>query len=258
MNLTSYISERLKTKKVLLMTHAVVGCPSLEANWTMLEMMQKAGVDLVELQFPFSEPSADGPVFVKANQVALENGIQRQDYFDFLKKASETFDFPLIMMSYYNPIFMMGNQEACQRLKDHGGSGFIIPDLPIDEYGELSQELEKCGLDSIRLCSPTNTDQRLHEIFEGATGFVYCVARKGVTGTKTELNQSVDAFIARCRAESDVPLALGFGLSKPEDIQALHGKVEIAIIGSAMLKLWENQGETAFQEHLHQLVASCH
>lgn len=256
MNLTDTIQERLKQKNILLMTHAVVGYPSLEDNWTMLEMMQEAGVDLVELQMPFTEPSADGPTFVKANQQALKNGVRRKDYFAFMKKATEAFDFPILMMSYYNPVFVMGHQAFCQQLKETGGDGFILPDLPVEEFGDLFQHSQSLDLSPILLCAPTNTPERLGEIASHGSGFLYCVARKGVTGAKTQLDQSL-GFISRCREVSKLPLALGFGLSSGEDIQQLHGKVEIAIVGSALLRSWQENGPQGYQHHLTGLVESC-
>ena len=256
MTLTDYIQARLQQKKILLMTHAVVGYPSLEDNWAMLEMMQNAGVDLVELQFPFTEPSADGPAFVKANQQALKNGVRRHDYFEFMKKASEAFDFPMLMISYYNPVFVMGHHAFCQQLHATGGDGFILPDLPVEEYGDLFDHSQSLDLSPILLCTPTTTPERLHEIASHGSGFLYCVARKGVTGVKTHLDQSLD-FIARCRDVSELPLALGFGLSSGEDIQHLQGKVEIAIVGSALLRSWQENGPQGYQHHLAGLVESC-
>ena len=128
MNLTEYLNNRLKKHKILLMTHAVVGYPSLEENWKMLEAMGEADVDLVELQMPFSEPSADGPLFVKANQDALRNGVRWKDYFDLMKSASERFNFPVLMMNYCNTAFSMGFEAYCSIIRIHGGKGFIIPD----------------------------------------------------------------------------------------------------------------------------------
>lgn len=257
MKLNDYIAERLKNKKILLMTHAVVGYPSLDDNWKMLEMMAEAGVDLVELQMPFTEPSADGPTFARVNQLALEKGIVIKDYFDFMTKASQAFDFPILMMSYYNPIYMLGHQKACDQVKRAGGAGFIIPDLPVEEYGDFSQYLADSELASVALCSPTNTDERLEQIFDAASDFIYCVARRGVTGAKTEMDSAVLSFLERCRSKTDLPLSVGFGLSSAEDVKALHGAAEIAIVGSAMFNLWEKQGQEAFQQRLHELVAAC-
>jgi len=249
MNLNEYLNKRLKKHKILLMTHAVVGYPSLEENWKMLKVMGEADVDVVELQMPFSEPSADGPLFVKANQDALRNGVRWKDYFDLMKSASERFNFPVLMMNYCNTAFSMGFESYCSNIRIHGGEGFIIPDLPLEEFGELF-ELSR----DHELCTPTNSDERLQKICENGSGFIYCVARKGVTGQNTELDRHVDDFLCRCRKYSNLPLALGFGLSKPEDLRQLQGKAAIAIVGSALLKTWETIGEHGYRKHLISLA----
>ena len=253
-SLETYIRERLQQRKLLLMTHAVVGYPSLEASWQMLEIMQEAGVDLVELQMPFSEPIADGPLFVKANEGALRNGIRWQDYFGLLKRASDAFDFPVLMMGYCNTAFRMGYAAFCERLRASGGSGYIIPDLPVEEFGELWEPSAAHPLSPIMLCTPTSTDERLQEICERANGFVYCVARKGVTGKATALDVGVTKFLQRCRKFTSVPLGLGFGLSQPEHLKTLHGHVEMAIVGSALLRSWEEGGAEQYRTHLMQLA----
>ena len=137
MQLTDYLRKRLEERKILLMTHAIAGYPSLEDNWKMLKAMGDAGVDVVELQMPFSEPTADGPLFVKANQDALRNGIKLQDYFNLMQRASDSFEFPVIMMGYCNTAYKMGFQGFCNNLTRNGGKGFIIPDLPFEEFGQL-------------------------------------------------------------------------------------------------------------------------
>ena len=254
MQLIDYLRKRLEKRKILLMTHAVVGYPSLEDNWTMLEAMRDADVDLVELQMPFSEPTADGPLFVKANQEALRNGIKLKDYFKLMKRASDSFEFPVLMMGYCNTAFTMGFQVFCESLSMNGGKGFIIPDLPFEECGELFDHSLKFDLDQIMLCTPTNKKERLRKICSQGRGFIYCVARKGVTGKSTVLEQSTVDFLLQCRQFSDLPLALGFGLSKPEELNMLKGKAEIAIVGTALLKTWKNDGESAYKRHLNSLA----
>ena len=267
MNLTNYLKNRLdplyagtenseSKRKILLMTHLVVGYPSLEANWKMLEAMGEADVDLVELQMPFSEPSADGPLFVKANQQAILNGIRWHEYFDLMKRASKHFDYPVLMMGYCNTAFTMGFTNYCVNIRKNGGEGFIIPDLPMEEYGDLFEQSRHHELDPIMLCTPTNTDERLRKICGHGSGFIYCVARKGVTGKNTELGKSAENFLQKCRLYTDLPLALGFGLSQEEDLNRLHGKAEIAIVGSALLKTWEAEGEKGYRKHLMSLAAA--
>ena len=252
-NLEVYIHEQLASRRILLMTHVIVGYPSLDANWQMLEIMQEVGVDMVELQMPFSEPVADGSSFARANQLALKRGIHLDQYFDFMRRATGKFDFPHLMMGYYNVVFRLGHQAFCARLKESGGAGFILPDLPFEEYGDLFALSAECDLCPVLLMTPTNTPARLAKIGEHARGFVYAVARKGVTGKKTELDQEVSALIERCRQAVDLPLALGFGLRSGDDLRLLHDRVEIAIVGTALLDKWEEGGVEGYREFLKEL-----
>jgi len=260
MLLKNYISERkqaLETsdRKVLVMTHVVCGYPSFEDNWKELEIMQDFGVDLVELQFPFSEPSADGPLFVKANQHAIADGVHVEDCFAFMQKVSEAFSFKVVMMGYYNTVFKTGHRNFLSRLKDAGGIGFILPDLPIEEAGELHQIARELQLSPIMLMTPTNSNQRLQQLATAADGFVYTVARKGVTGSNTNMNHDVLEFIHRCREFTDVPLAVGFGVSARDDIEFIGKHADIAVIGTAALKAWERNGEQGLKEFFTQLFA---
>lgn len=257
MNLEEYLRNRLKKRPLLLMTHAVVGYPSLEDNWEMLQIMHKEGVDLIELQLPFSEPIADGPLFLKANQHALQNGIRQGQYFELMQRASERFDFPILMMGYYNSAFVLGHRPFCETLAQAGGKGFILPDLPIEEYADLLDIADNMQLAPVQLCTPTNTPERIEKIVAQGRGFIYCVARKGVTGTRTVLDQATYEFIQLCRKATTLPLALGFGLTRGEDLDDLHGKVEIAIVGTALLKSWENGGAKEYTRHLRELIHHC-
>jgi len=254
--LETYIKEKLSHQSVLLMTHTVVGYPSLDDNWRMLECMAAAGVSLVELQMPFSEPIADGPVFVRANQLALERGLHWDDYFDFMKRAEQVFAFPVLYMGYYNPVFCMGDADFCRRLRDAGGQGYIIADLPPEQAVALDTRARGEGLDPIHLMTPNNTDERLREIAANASGFIYCVARKGVTGRRTQLDESMVDYLERCRAATDLPIALGFGIKTPEDIGLLKGQADIAIVGTACLEVWESKGAQGYLEFLKSLVAA--
>ena len=255
MNLQAYIEERLAERKVLLMTHLIAGFPSLKANWRMLEIMAEVGVDLVELQMPFSEPIADGPTFAKANQQALESGLALDQYFDLMQRATAAFPFPHLMMGYYNTAFRLGHGPFCRRLAASGAGGFILPDLPIEEYGDLWTASAECEQTPILLMTPTNTEQRLRQISTRAQAFVYAVARKGVTGRQTALDAGLYRFIARCRAVTDLPLGIGFGLRSREDVRQLQGRAEIGIVGSVLLETWEREGEAGYAALLRALAA---
>jgi tryptophan synthase alpha chain len=238
------------------MAHAVAGYPSVEDNKRMLEAMEEAGVDLVELQLPFSEPIADGPVFVKANQEAILSGMRREPYFDLLSWAARNCTFPVLFMGYYNSAFRMGETAFCERLAEAGAKGFILADLPPEEGRGLAAAARRRGLDPVLIMTPASPPGRLREIGELASGFVYCVARKGVTGRKTEVSGDVQDFLERARVATPLPLGLGFGLKAPEDVRALRGKADIAIVGTACLEAWERGGPQGYRRFLGGLVAA--
>ncbi|MBT3345068.1 MAG: tryptophan synthase subunit alpha [Gemmatimonadetes bacterium] len=255
--LETQVRDRLATdeRRLLLMTHVIVGYPSLEANRKMLALMGEADVDLVELQMPFSEPVADGPTFVRANQEALANGLRLDDYFDFFEEAGQLCSCPRLMMGYYNTVYRLGHEQFCQRLAQAGGAGFILPDLPIEEFGDLFDLSQRQALDPIMLMTPTNTEQRLQQIGDHARGFVYTVARKGVTGSRTKMEEGgVFDLLKRCRAATSLPLALGFGLSTGDDLRLLYdSQAKIGIVGSALLQAWEEGGESGYARLLAEL-----
>jgi tryptophan synthase alpha chain len=147
MRLSEFIHQRHQQRKPLLMTHVVCGYPSFEDNWRALEIMAEFGADIVELQFPFSEPSADGPLFVKANQESLARGTTVDQCVDFMHRVTEHFPFRVLMMGYYNTAFKMGHRRYVERLAAAGAAGFILPDLPIEEAAELHQLASGHGLD---------------------------------------------------------------------------------------------------------------
>ncbi|MFT5573075.1 MAG: tryptophan synthase alpha chain [Cryomorphaceae bacterium] len=259
MQLNNYLTVRKaelanSTRSTMIMTHVVCGYPSFEANWKELEIMQEYGVDLVELQFPFSEPSADGPLFVKANQEAIDRGVHVDDCFAFMQKVTQHFSFKVIMVGYYNTVFKTGHEEFLQRLKEAGGYGFIVPDLPVEEASELHKIAARLDLSPIILMTPTNSDARLKELASYADGFIYTVARKGVTGSNTNMNQDVADFIKRCRQVTDLPLAVGFGVSNADDIAFIGQHADIAVIGTAALQAWETEQEAGLRAFFEQLL----
>jgi len=259
MALNQYLAERKEAlsqtnRPAMIMTHVVCGYPSFEDNWKELEIMQEFGVDLVELQFPFSEPSADGPLFVKANQEAISNGVHVEDCFAFMEKVTNHFSFKVVMMGYFNTVFKTGQNKFMKRLKEAGGEGFILPDLPINEAAELHELAKELDLSPVVLMTPTNTDERLAELAACADGFIYTVARKGVTGSNTNMNDEVSSFIDRCRKFTDVPLAVGFGVSEAKDVEFIGQHADIAVIGTAALKAWEHGKEESLRAFFKQLL----
>ena len=254
MGLEAYINERKQQKELLVMAHVVCGYPSFEENMQELEIMAEAGVDLVELQFPFSEPSADGPLFVKANEMSLEAGTTVDQCFDFMKKVVDRFPFKVLMMGYYNTAFKMGEETFIQRLKGAGAVGYILPDLPVEEAGNLHRLSAEAGVEPIILMIPTSSDKRMAALGAAASGFVYAVARKGVTGSKTTMDDDVAELVRRCREHAGIPVGVGFGISKKEDMDFLRGTADIAIVGTAALKTWEESGADGLRRFFGELM----
>jgi tryptophan synthase alpha chain len=252
--LEDYIRSRRKAKKILLMTHIVIGYPSLEASFEIVRTMVAAGVDLMELQIPFSEPIADGPVILKANQQALANGITVDQCLDFGRRAARQFPIPFLYMTYYNILFKHGVGRFADGIKDAGLHGAIVPDLPPEEAGDYLEAMGRHALSPIFIYSPTTSDARMKTIARVADGFVYCVDRKGVTGDQTEFSRQIGDYLGRCRAATTLPLALGFGVKDKADVEFLTGKADIAVIGSQTLRVVEDAGVQAMEQFIRQVV----
>ncbi len=244
--LQSDLNLRLQKKPILLMTHLVLGYPSLQTNHEVIRQMAENGVDCIELQIPFSEPMADGPVIVKANQDALKGGIKVEECLQFAAEMVKEFpQVNFLFMAYYNIVFKYGLEAFVSRAEKMGVKGFIIPDLPPEEGREyLAQSREK-NMSAIMFFTPTSTDQRMHEVAGKGDGFIYCVARRGVTGKQTKMNDNLAGYLKRCREASPLPLAVGFGISTREDVAMLEGKADMAVIGTATIKLVDEHGTDA-------------
>lgn len=252
--LESYIKERRKTKEILLMTHIVMGYPSFDAAYDIVGQMVAAGVDLMELQIPFSEPMADGPVILKANQQALEKGSTVQKCFDFARRVARAFPIPFVFMSYANIPYKYGMEAFSDQMARINLKGAIVPDLPPEEGGDYIRAMEKNHLDPIYIFSPETSDTRLAYLASFASGFVYCLARKGVTGKQTTFSDDLAAYLSRCRRATDLPLAVGFGVKERADIDYLKGKADIAVIGSQTIRIVEEKGPAAAGAFIRSLL----
>ena len=235
------------------MTHIVVGYPSFEASLQIVDAMVEAGVDLMELQIPFSEPMADGPVIVAANQRALAQGSTVERCLEFAATVTRRHGIPFLFMSYYNVLFRAGVAAFADRMKAAGIAGAIVPDLPPEEAGEYLPAMKRAGLAPIFIYAPSTSDERMRTIADQSRGFIYCVARKGVTGVHTTFSADLDAYLARCRAATQLPLAVGFGVQDAADVDFLRGKVDIAVVGSATLRLVDDKGVGAVGEFVRKL-----
>ncbi len=252
--LEAYIRDRLKQKDLLLMTHIVLGYPDFDSSLRVVEEMIEAGVDLMELQIPFSEPMADGPVILKANSDALDHGARVDQSLELAAKITERFDIPFLFMTYYNILFRNGVGPFVDRMKEIGIVGSIIPDLPPEEGGDYLEAMRRNELAPIHIFTPNSTPERLKFLSECSAGFMYMVARKGVTGKDTTFSDELDGYIANCRAATDLPLALGFGVKSREDIDFIRGRADIAVIGSETIRVLDEGGVDAVGPFIRGLV----
>jgi tryptophan synthase alpha chain len=251
--LEAYLKSQLKHKEILLMTHIVLGYPTLGDSFRMVEAMVEAGVDLMELQIPFSEPIADGPVILHANQKALAGGTTVRGCLDFARQVTERFPIPFLFMTYYNILFKYGVRQFASNMADGALRGAIVPDLPPEEGKDYLEAMKDHDLAPIFIFSPTTSDGRMKYLASFGKGFIYCVARKGVTGADTAFSNPLEGYLSRCRTATDLPLALGFGVRQKSDVDFLKGKVDIAVIGTQTIRLMEEKGVTAIGPFIRSL-----
>lgn len=256
MKLEQILRERKASKDILLMTHIVLGYPSFETNREVIKEMVENGVDCIEMQIPFSEPMADGPVILKANQDSLAHGTTIEDCLNFGAEMCATYDIPFLYMTYYNIIYKYGEQRFLDRAAGAGIQGLILPDLPPEEGGTLCTGAKELGMAPIMIYSPTSTVERMAELSGYGAGFIYCTARRGVTGSHSDLDSGFQAYLNRCRQATSLPLAVGFGIQNRGDIEALIGAADIGVVGSQTIKLVDEQGSAAVGPFISQLFGN--
>ena len=256
MRLEPYIRKRREKKEILLMTHLVLGYPSFEDNREVIRQMVENGVDCIELQIPFSEPMADGPVILKANQDSITKGTTVADCFSFGKEMCDSYHIPFLFMTYFNIIYKYGEETFLNNAREAGIAGLIIPDLPPEEGASFAQSAKEKGIDPIFIYAPTSSSKRMAELAEFGSGFIYCTARRGVTGKKSEFGQAFITYLERCKNATALPLAVGFGIQSASDIEELEGKADLAVIGSKTISLVEEFGTDAVGPFIQELLGN--
>ena len=212
------------------------GDPSLEVTEQLIYAMEEAGADLIELGIPFSDPTAEGPVIQAANVRALSGGVTTDKIFDMVKRLRQNTKIPMVFMMYANVVFSYGTERFIQKAASLGMDGLILPDVPFEEKEEFDSVCKKYGLDLISLIAPTS-HERITQIAKEAEGFVYCVSSLGVTGMRSAITTDIGAMVQLVKAAKDIPCAVGFGISTPEQAAAMAAKSDGAIVGSAIVKL---------------------
>jgi tryptophan synthase alpha chain len=237
--------QRLKTAgSPGLVTYVTAGDPDLRRTADILRALDRAGADVLEVGVPFSDPLADGPVIQRATERALAAGTTLSGVLDMLAGLRAEVRAPIVLFSYTNPILRLGAERFADRARDAGVDGVLVLDLPIEEAGDFRAILAERGIDTILLLSPTTTDERLRKAATLGSGFLYAISRLGVTGARDRIAEGAEDMVRRIRAVSSLPVALGFGISKPEHVREVGRWADAAVVGSALVSVIAAAGDS--------------
>ena len=219
------------------------GDPSLDRTVAVAAELDQAGVDVLELGVPFSDPLADGPVIQRSSERALERGTTLSTVLEAVRRIRRKTELPLLLFSYYNPLLRHGLARLAAEAREAGVDGVLVTDLPPEEAGPWLEAARPCALDTVFLAAPTSPDDRLHRVAEASRGFVYAVSRTGVTGERQALSDDARPLVERLRARTAVPVALGFGISTPEQVAQAAAVADGVVVGSALVRFLEEHPE---------------
>src|SRR5215471_8228326 len=222
-------------KRPGLVTYTTAGDPDLPRSADILKALDRSGADVLEVGVPFSDPLADGPVIQRAAERALAAGASLRGVLDLVAKRRMDLRAPIVVFSYANPMLRMGVSEFARRAADAGVDGVLALDLPIEEAGGFRDTLEHHGIDTIFLLSPTTTDERIAKAAAIGSGFLYGISRLGVTGARDRVASGAETLVRRIRAHTAMPIALGFGISRPEHVAEVAAYADAAVVGSALV-----------------------
>ncbi|HSR66385.1 MAG TPA: tryptophan synthase subunit alpha [Acidobacteriota bacterium] len=248
----SRLSAAFQKQPKCFIPFVTAGHPDLETTEEIIVELVAAGSDIVEIGIPFSDPIADGPVIQRSSFQALQHGYSMSDFIHMVGRVRAKTDAGLLFMSYINPLMRYGLERLEEEAARSGLDGLLISDLTPEEY-RLMQPLEK--LDTVFLAAPTSSDQRLQSIARVSRGFLYLVARTGVTGSHTEVGEEIASTVARLRRYTDTPIAVGFGIDSPEAVQRVWEQAEGAVVGSAIVQfIEEHKGEAELPKQVGRYV----
>lgn len=237
------VFDRLRTARTPgLVTYVTAGDPDGRVSAQILVALARAGADVLEVGVPFSDPLADGPVIQRATERALAGGMTLRRTLDLVRTVRAEVDTPIVLFTYANPVVRMDPCVFARRAADAGVDGVLILDYPVEEAGPLRKPLLDAGLDPIFLISPTTSDERIRHSGALGRGFLYLISRMGVTGARDAMADNLDGLVARVRANSTLPIALGFGISRPEHVAAACRSADAAVVGSALVSVIAEHG----------------
>ncbi len=237
-----------------MIAYLTAGDPSPAATPELVAALERGGADLIELGVPFSDPIADGPVIQQAGDRAIKAGTTLAKVLDIAAEIRKTSEVPLLLFTYLNPALRYGFERLARDAKAAGIDGCLLTDVSVEEAEDYVRVMREAGLDTVFLAAPTSTDERLKLIARYSSGFVYLVSRTGITGEQSDISASALPLIERMRAHTTLPLAMGFGISKPEHVAALAGAVEAVVVGSAIVRQIERDS-TQLEQFMRHLVS---
>jgi tryptophan synthase alpha chain len=230
-------SELRKKGEKALVVYLTAGYPDLAASRDLILALDAAGADVLELGIPFSDPTADGPAIQKASQEALQKGTTLSRVLSLVRELRLSTDMPMVLFSYYNPIFAFGNQRFAREATEAGADGVLVVDLPLEEAGELKKHTDPAGLDFIPLVAPTTGVERSKKIVKGASGFIYYISLTGVTGEGKPPLEEIREKVSQIKHETVLPVVAGFGISSPEEAGEIAADADGIVVGSAFTRL---------------------
>ena len=235
--------------------YITAGDPSLEATEQVILELERSGADIIELGVPFSDPMADGPVIQRASERALANHVSVRDCLDLVRRVRRQSEVPIVLFSYLNPLLSLGLERLGDELRSAGVDGVLATDLVPEEADEFRAAMSDAGIDLIFLVAPTSTDERIKLVSEASSGFVYAVSRTGVTGVRQNLSEAAANLVQRVRRFTDLPVAIGFGVSTPEHVAEVWQHADGAVVGSRLVaEIESNAGDPALVEKVGALT----
>lgn len=247
----SYINKAFENGKAFI-AFITCGDPDLETTKQIIIQMEKNGADLIELGIPFSDPTAEGPVIQGANLRALSNGITTDDIFDMVRQVRHEVSIPMVFMTYANVVFSYGTDRFAKTCQEIGMDGVILPDVPFEEKQEFAPTFKQYNLDFISLVAPTS-DKRIAKIAAEADGFVYCVSSLGVTGMRKSITHAAGEIAKQVKKYTNIPAAIGFGISTPEQAKEMSQYADGVIVGSAIVNIAAKYGKDS-PKHIGEYV----
>ncbi|MCX5894994.1 MAG: tryptophan synthase subunit alpha [Proteobacteria bacterium] len=250
--------KKLKAKgEKALIAYITAGDPDMQTTEDFLHCLATQGADIIELGVPFSDPMADGITIQHAFERALKHPFSMEHIISLVRKVRGRIDTPIILFGYYNPFYQYGLKKLCTDAQKAGVDGLLVVDLPPEEAQSLKQEASACGLDLIFLLAPTSTEDRIKRVAQIASGFIYYVSVTGVTGARDSLADMIDKNVSAIKFHTDLPVGVGFGISRPEHIRTMLPFVDAVIVGSAIIKIVEEHaGKPDLLESVGSFVKS--